>query len=118
MVIILRRSEFVRRHVIPFDVYRPEVHGNLASFIKQEYLIDVDLFDPWTFQLHLVQGKPIAFLAFDYELILQRDEEFMNYLILRVQKRLRDFHHESLQFALMELPYFPSIKKQLNLNFD
>lgn len=55
------------------EVYKPDIHGNFAAFLKQEYLIDIDIFNPWTYQLHLVQGKPIAFLAFDYELILERD---------------------------------------------
>jgi hypothetical protein len=57
-------------------------------------------------------------MAFDYELILERDNELMNYLILRIEKRLKEYHHENLHFALIELPYYPHIKQHLNLNFN
>jgi hypothetical protein len=38
-------------------------------------LVDIDFFTPWNFQLHLVKGLPIAFLAFDRFIDLNKEQE-------------------------------------------
>jgi hypothetical protein len=63
--------------------------------------------------MHLIFGKPVAFLAFDKYIDLKKDHELINYLILRVAKRLHDPYYERMHFALLELPYFPQIKQHL-----
>ena len=92
----MRKDEFVRRSVNAFEVYDPKKHMNISTFIKSEYLIDVDLFNPWTYQMHLLKGKPLAFLAFDYKIDIDQEHERLNYYILRIAKRLMEPYEEKL----------------------
>jgi hypothetical protein len=48
-VVIMRKEEFVRRHIKQLDVYNPNTHGALVDFIKSSYLIDIDIFNPWNY---------------------------------------------------------------------
>lgn len=48
-VVIIRKDEFVRRHIKQFEAYDPKKHETLDIFIKTTYLIDIDVFTPWNF---------------------------------------------------------------------
>lgn len=48
-VVIIRKDEFVRRHIKQFEAYDPNKHETLDIFIKTTYLIDIDVFTPWNF---------------------------------------------------------------------
>jgi hypothetical protein len=67
----MRKDELVRRSVNAIEVYNPKKDLNILEFIKSKYLIDVDIFNPWSYQMHLLKGKPIAFLALDYKIDLE-----------------------------------------------
>jgi hypothetical protein len=114
-VIILRKEEFIKRNVKLFEIYDPVKHKSLDYFIKTNYLIDIDLFTPWNFQHHLIFGKHVVFLALDNYIDYKKDMERVNFMQLRIQKRLYDPYNEKLQFALIELPYFPEMRDYLNL---
>jgi len=74
----------VRRQVKEASVYDPSKDESLQTFIKINYLNDVDIFNPWNFQMHLLLGKQIAFLAFNKYIDLNKDEEYINFLILKI----------------------------------
>ena len=63
-----------------------------------------------------MKGKPIAFLAFDYTINLKKDQEMLNFLILKLSMRLKESYQDRLQFAIIELPNFPHIKRHLKLS--
>jgi hypothetical protein len=65
--------------------------------------------------MHLIFGKPVAFLAFDNFINWKKDQEFLNFLMLKIQQRLHDPFNTRIHFALIELPYFPEIRKYLQL---
>jgi hypothetical protein len=89
------------------------VHEDLETFIKAHYLLEVDVFNPSTFQMHLVFGKPMAFLVFDSYLDFKKDGDFIDFLKLKVKQRLHDPYGEKFQFCLVELPNFPELKNYL-----
>jgi hypothetical protein len=48
-VIIIRKEEFVSRSVKAIEIYDSNKYANLDEFIKINYLIDIDVFNPWNF---------------------------------------------------------------------
>lgn len=60
----------MRRSVKTMEVYDPQEHENLRDFMESSYLIDIDLFTPLNYQMHLNKGLSIAFLTFDTRLNL------------------------------------------------
>jgi hypothetical protein len=63
--------------------------------------------------MHLVFGKPMAFLVFDSYLDFKKDGDFIDFLKLKVKQRLHDPYGEKFQFCLVELPNFPELKNYL-----
>ena len=63
--------------------------------------------------MHLVFGKPMAFLIFDQNLDFKKDGEFIDFLKLKIQNRLQIPYGEKFQFAILELPYFPELKNYI-----
>lgn len=66
--------------------------------------------------MHLIFGKPVVFLAFDNFINWKKDQDFLNFLMLRISKRLYDPFNNRLHFALIELPYFPELRSYLKLS--
>lgn len=114
-VVIIRKDEFVRRQIKQFEMYDHKKYDTLDYFIKANYLIDIDLFTPWNFQHHLIFGKPVVFLGFDDYIDMEKDQERLNFMQLRIQKRLVDPYSEKFQFSIVELPYFQELRDELNL---
>ena len=44
--------------------------------------------------MHLIYGKPMAFLVFENYIDLKKDGEFIDFLKLKIQKRLYDPYGE------------------------
>ncbi len=97
------------------EYYDQAKHGSLESFVEGNYLNDIDLFTPYNYQLHLSKGVPMAFLAFEKRLNLQKDQELLNFLILKLAVRVREHYQDRLQFAIIQLDDFPSLKMRLRL---
>lgn len=57
----------------------------------------------------------MAFLGFDTRINLQKDQELLNFLILKIAVRLREHYSDRLQFALLQLDDFPHLRKHLKL---
>lgn len=93
-VLILKKEEYSRRASKQFEVYSQEKHGNITNFIKLNYLNEVDIFNPFNFQLHLIFGKPMAFLVLENYIDLKKNAEFIDFLKLKIQKRLHDPYGE------------------------
>ena len=48
-VMIMRKEELVRRSVQAIEIYDPIKHTDMETFIADNYLIDIDIFNPFTF---------------------------------------------------------------------
>ena len=65
--------------------------------------------------MHLIFGKPVVFLAFDRQLNYKTDGDLLDFLLLKIQKRVYDSFHLKFQFALIELNTFPEMKHYLQI---
>jgi|LauGreDrversion4_2_1035121.scaffolds.fasta_scaffold578068_2 hypothetical protein len=92
----MRKEELVRRSVKVMEYYDQAKHASLESFVEGNYLNDIDLFTPYNYQLHLSKGLPMAFLAFEKRLNLQKDQELLNFLILKLAVRVREHYQDRL----------------------
>jgi hypothetical protein len=81
----LRKQSHARKATNSYEVFTKSTHEDLETFIKAHYLLEVDVFNPNTFQMHLVFGKPMVFLVFDSYLDFKKDADLIDFLKLKVK---------------------------------